>query len=329
MALIFTLELADGSLLVSGELSSDTDTVTWSPAVTLVEGDVMCWSATPIDEHGLEGPPSDVACFSVELTNLAPTPPEIQTPEGGVVVASLVPTIRVLNGADPEDRTTQHRFEADTDPTFTSAQFQAGLVDSDPSGITEWTPEGAFAEDATVYVRVLCTDGVNNSEWASAQFLVSESNDAPSVPTLLDPADGVAMGEGMPLVTANSVDPEGSSVVHDFQVMDLRDSVIDAADAIEQGDESTTWIPAPLDEGNYQWTARARDADGMASEWAVPRTFVVGTPDQVEEPDLGGMIVNGKSEGCSCSSGARGSMQWVWFAAVLAAVGQRRKRPRP
>lgn len=329
VALIFTLELADGSLLVSGELSSETDTVIWSPAVTLVEGDVMCWSATPIDEHGLEGPSSEVACFSIELTNLAPTVPVIQTPESGAVIASLAPTIRVLNGADPEDRTTQHRFEIDTDPTFTSADLQTALVDTDPAGTTEWSVESAFAEDAIVHVRVLCTDGVNNSEWASTQFLVSETNDPPGIPTLLDPADGVPMGEGMPLVTANSVDPEGSAVVHDFKLMDLRDAVIETGDAIEQGDDSTIWVPSALEEGNYQWTARARDADGNASEWAVPRSFVVGTPDQVEEPELGGMIVNGKSEGCSCASGGRGSAQWVWLVGVLAVVAQRRKRLRP
>ena len=149
------------------------------------------------------------------------------------------------------------------------------------------------------------------------------------IPTLLDPADGVPMGEGMPLVTANSVDPEGSAVVHDFKLMDLRDAVIETGDAIEQGDDSTIWVPSALEEGNYQWTARARDADGIASEWAVPRSFVVGTPDQVEEPELGGMIVNGKSDGCSGASGGRGSAQWVWLVGILAVVAQRRKRLRP
>ena len=184
VALVFTLELADGSLLVSGELSSETDTVIWSPAVTLVEGDVMCWSATPIDEHGLEGPSSEVACFSIELTNLAPTVPVIQTPESGAVIASLTP-IRVLNGEDPEDKSTQHRFEIDTDLTFRAPSRPHSWTPTQPArpsgpwtGRLPKTPSFTFA---------CCAPMASTIGVGIHQFLVSETNDRAFPPCLIRP----------------------------------------------------------------------------------------------------------------------------------------------
>jgi len=145
---------------------------------------------------------------------------------------------------------------------------------------------------------------------------------------LLDPSEGVSFGEDMMLVTTNSTDPEGGVVVQDFQVRDLRDSVIAEALSVEQGEDNTQWSPGTLEEGRYQWTSRSLDDEGAESEWAEPRSFVVGTPDLVEEPELGGMVTGPKAEGCSCATqrAPRGALVWLFFA--VAAVAQRRKRPR-
>jgi MYXO-CTERM domain-containing protein len=324
----FSLALADGSFLISDERLGSEETVRWLPPIVPVEGDELCWNAVAIDEHGLSGPESETACFTIDLTNLAPTPPLLEAPADGGTVESLTPTIRVVNGEDPEGRPTQHRFELDTDPTFSSDQLQMATVDTDSTGVTTWTPDESYEEDAFVYLRVLCSDGTNNSEWTNGAFLLSATNNPPNVPVLLDPSEGVSFGEDMMLVTTNSTDPEGSAVVHDFQVRDLRDAVMAEAIGIEQGEENTQWSPGPLDEGYYQWTSRALDDEGTESEWAESRSFVVGTPDLIEEPELGGMVTGPKAEGCSCATqrSPRGALVWLFLAA--AAVAQRRKRPR-
>lgn len=329
VTLVFTLELPDGALLVSEERSSDTETVSWSPPVTAGDGEILCWTATPVDEHGLAGPSTEPACFTIDLTNLPPSAPEIESPLGADAVASRTPTIRVVNGVDPEDRGTQHRFEIDATDSFSSDALQTALIDSDASGITSWRPEAPFAEDTTVFVRVQCTDGASNSEWVSTQFLVSETNDPPSIPALMDPADGVSMGDGMLLVTANSTDPEGSPVLQEFRVLDLRDAIVAESEPVEQGDDTTEWAPGALDEGYYQWTARAVDATDVESDWAIPRSFVVGTPDQVEEPELGGMVADDKASGCSCATASSPHRSLgIWIAGILGLVLQRRKRLR-
>jgi MYXO-CTERM domain-containing protein len=325
---VFTLVLMDGTILISDERLGTDGTVTWTPPIAPVEGEEMCWSATAVDEHGLEGATSDTACFTLDLTNLPPSAPAIEAPGINGIAPSLTPTIRVINGEDPEGRSTQHRFELDLDETFSSDALQQAIVDSDPTGTTTWTAELPFEEDALVYVRVLCTDGTNNSDWTTGQFLVSEANNPPSIPVLLDPQDGVAFGEDMMLVITNSTDPEGSDVRHDFKVLDLRDGLIAETSDIEQGDETTEWSPGVLDEGHYQWTARAIDEEGEESDWADTRSFVVGTPDQVEEPDLGGMVSNGKSNGCSCSSSSQSPGHLVWAIGLIGLIAQRRNRPR-
>jgi MYXO-CTERM domain-containing protein len=281
-----------------------------------------------VDEHGLPGETSDTACFTIDMTNLAPSAPVVDAPTEGGFVDTLTPTIRVINGVDPEGRATQHRFEVDLDPSFTSDALMVGVVDSGGED-TSWTVESELTEDTWAYARVLCSDGTHDSEWVTTQFFVSATNDPPSVPVLLDPADGVSLGGEMSLVITNSVDPEGGVVLVDFEVRDLRDTVVAEAAALEQGEENSEWSPGALGEGYYQWTARGVDEDGEASEWAEIRSFVVGRPDHVEEPELGGTVVDSKEQGCSCTTPGSGSkMGAAWVLMLLGLVVQRRKMPR-
>jgi len=59
------------------------------------------------------------------------------------------------------------------------------------------------------------------------------------------------------------------------------------------------------------------------------RSFVVGRPDHVEEPELGGMVVDSKEQGCSCATSESGSrVGAAWLLMLLGLVAQRRKIPR-
>jgi MYXO-CTERM domain-containing protein len=329
VSVVFTLELFDGSLVVSGELPGEADTLSWSPSISFDDGDELCWWANAVDEHGLWGERSSIVCFTIDLTNLAPSAPVVDAPAEDGSVDTLTPTIRVTNGVDPERRATQHRFEVDLDPSFTSDALLVGVVDSGDDDSTSWTVESELEEDAWAYARVLCTDGTHDSEWVTTQFFVSATNDPPSVPGLLDPADGVSLGEEMSLVITNSVDPEGGVVLVDFQVRDLRDAVVAETRDVEQGEDTSEWIPGPLSEGYYQWSARGVDGDGEPSDWAETRSFVVGHPGYVEEPALGGTVMDPKEQGCSCTTAGSGPrVSAAWLLMLLGLVVQRRKMPR-
>jgi MYXO-CTERM domain-containing protein len=325
---VFAVVLADGSFALSDEIDGGEATASWSPSIAVYDDDEICWWANAVDEHGLWGESSDTACFTIDTTNLAPSAPVVDAPTEGGFVDTLTPTIRVINGVDPEGRATVHRFEVDLDPSFTSDALMVGVVDSGDAD-TSWTVESELMEDTWAYARVLCSDGTHDSEWVTTQFFVSVTNDPPSVPVLLDPADGVSLGEEMSLVITNSVDPEGGVVLVDFEVRDLRDTVVAEAAGLEQGEETSEWSPGALDEGYYQWTARGVDEGGEASEWAEIRSFVVGRPDHVEEPELGGMVVDSKQQGCSCTTPGSGSrVGAAWLLMLLGWVVQRRKMPR-
>jgi MYXO-CTERM domain-containing protein len=165
------------------------------------------------------------------------------------------------------------------------------------------------------------------SDWATTQFFVSESNHPPTVPVLQDPESGMSLGESDSLVVINSIDPEQSANTYDFRIMDLRDADAGSVDGVIEEEGSTAWAPDSLPEGYYQWMARAVDAEGLASEWASPSTFVVGTPDAVSEPEVGGEVTTEEDKGCGCAS-TRSSTLWVWFLpALFGWVRQRRKRP--
>ena len=312
---------------VSFGASMSSDVTVLDPWLLEVEdGDEHCWSVHAIDEHGLEGLASETACFRIETSDLPPTAPGFEAPTEGQI-STLTPEFVVTNGVDPEGSATTHLFEVDLSPTFDSEALQAAEVESGADGQTSWSPELPLEEDAWVHVRVLCSDGANDSDWAQAEFFVSATNDPPNVPVLLNPADGVGLSEGQFLEATLSVDPEGEEVTHDLMVMNLRDQVMAEASAIETDSDVVSWDPGVFEDGHYQWTSRAVDAGGVASEWAQSRSFYVGNPDYADQPELDGVQDYSKTEGCSCSQGpARG--QWAWWALGVLVLIQRRKRPR-
>ena len=324
--IIFTLVLADGTLISSSAIDPTEDVATWVPPIEGEDGEDFCWSAHAIDEHGLEGLSSETVCFSLDMTDLPPSAPDFEAPADGRI-DGLTPEFVLVNGLDPEGRATTHLFELDTSILFDSEALQTAVVDSGEDGTTRWTPEEPLEEDSLVYVRALCSDGTHDSDWTLAEFFVSAVNDPPSVPVLLNPADGVGLAAGQALEATLSVDPEGELVTHDMQVMDLRDLLVAEATAVEAEAEVVSWSPGELESGYYQWTSRAVDASGVESDWAEVRTFYVGSPDYADPSELDGTEVDPKGSGCSCSQGpAQG--QWIWWSLGVLGLLQRRKRPR-
>jgi hypothetical protein len=323
--IIFSLTLEDGSALDSVLIAGEDGLAHWTPSIVVEEEARFCWSAIAIDEHGLASAPSDVACFNIDPVNYAPSSPSIEAPID--TVDTLSPTLVVTNGEDPEGRETWHRFQLDTQASFGSESLQEAEVPSGDDGQTSWSVPFELSEDTMMYARVLCSDGDHDSDWVTTSFFVSVSNHPPSVPVLLDPADGIPLAADAAFVVTNSIDPEADPLHYEFQILDLRDGLVAEGLDIAQGEGTTQWLAEPLDEGHYQWTARAVDDGGEMSDFAAVRSFVVGNPSAVQEPDLGGMVGDPKAEGCSCSA-TTSPKPLVWIFLVLLGLVQRRKSPR-
>jgi MYXO-CTERM domain-containing protein len=329
-AMRYSIELQDesGAILDAGADLGATDGLAGLVAgATLVDGGFYCWTAFATDEEGLAGEPAE-ACFTVDVGNEAPSAPEILSPGDGASINTDIALIEVANGVDPEGNATWHIFELDTDPSFGSADFQSGLVASSDGGITSWET-GALLDNSMLHVRVACTDGGAVSAWAESSFGVNTTNDAPSVPTLQNPADGAAFADGDGFEIINSTDADGDAISYDFEVRNLNGELIEAAfDVAEDSVGITSWTPAALAPDLYLWTARAVDDIGLASDWASPNGFeVMGLDGDGEDGDrelggeLGGETGKDGVSGCACSqtsgSPARGMAIFIGLVGLL------------
>lgn len=300
--------------------------VSWSIDPAVVDGAELCWSAVAVDEVGLRSPPSEVWCFVVDVTNLAPSSPIFVRPVDGAVVADRAVVLQVDNGVDPEGRTTFLTAELDTEPTFDSSVLQRIERLSDPSGRTSWSPD-LLKEDTWYHARALTSDGAADSPWATITFFVNEANDPPGVPVLIAPEDGAELSGTATLVVGGPADPEGLPVTLIFEVQDAAGLVVATTSGVEVVGDSTAWTTTALPKGIYSWRARGVDSEGLEGDWSDPWTFrVVGVdelPNSRTVPDLTGPEVEEILLGCRCDSGGSGG---GLFLLVLALIPLRRRR---
>ncbi len=339
--LTYSFVLTDADAVVvdaAADIGGDGTTASWTPDVILTDGESWCWHAIAMDDEGLEGEPSEIACFLVDTANQAPSAPSIVSPEEGLSVATRTPEVVLTNGVDPEGRSVVHVFELDTDPSYGSDDNQTASLAAGEDGTTVWTPED-LVDNAWYFVRALASDGGAYSDWAESSFFVDTENEAPSIPTLMNPIDGAAFGDYESLEIVNSTDPDGDEITYDFRILAADGSIAQQADGIEQDPAgSTLWTPDPLDIGGYTWSARAVDAPGLASDWADEQSFDVGA---VEAGDTGGLLDTGVAGseapvpadwGCGCSSAsnttAPSRLMFPVVGMLLGLVGLRRRGAR-
>lgn len=306
-------------------LSATAGEVRFTTARALVDGETYCWYGEAMDPGGLTGPTSDRACFTVDLENDPPSSPLILSPADGGVLTDPLPEITVENGVDPEGRPTVHEFQLDAAPTFDSVSLQTATVSSGEGGTTAWTPTIALSEDQTWFVRVRCFDGAEYSDWAQASFSYGSggSEGAPTVPTLISPADGSEVESDLTFLVGAALDPEGDALSYEILVVDRSGAVVRSESGLVEGEDGQIdWAPEPLDAGVYSWTARAVDASGLTSSWASSWAFAVGSSGEGLEPDE----ETSKETGCACSSAAPpGPAAGAWGLLGLVLLAWRRR----
>ncbi|MCP4868225.1 MAG: PKD domain-containing protein [Proteobacteria bacterium] len=325
------VDLTVAVVVETGIVDIDGGFVDWSPLTDLTE-DAWHWvRARAVDEHGLAGDWSAVVSFLVTADDGAPSGLVILAPEDGSEVDTLSPTILAGGAVDPEGQPLVYELEVVTDdategvsvPEFEGTAAWDLAVDGIALPENRWATANARAGDP---------DGLW-SAYATSTFFVNSVNDPPSVPALLAPSDGAELSEQpIQLSVAWSTDPDEDALRYDLLL--AQDGVgfhtiegVDGGNALLDGAGEVT-LPAgiSLEAGSYEFSARAVDEHGLASDWAVAVVFTIPEGSVVTDPPAGDDDDAEEPPDCGCSTAASPESAAPLLLLLTTAGGRWRRR---
>lgn len=248
----------------------------WTVTVSLSNHATYYWRAIATDVHGAQTM-TPLRLFSVFTGNSAPTTPKAVSPINGITVTtSGTVTLSVEGSTDADGDALSYLFEIDTINTFDSSNRLASEPVPATSGTTNWKVNG-LVNKQHYYWRVKATDGRAQSDWAGGDFLMSTSNEPPSVPVVRNPGDRAWVSTPYPQLEVHaSTDPENDPIRYRFEV--YRDAGMQTLVASGITD-SLGWLStsALLDKTTHYWRVRAEDSAGGISAWSPTLTLFVST----------------------------------------------------
>lgn len=273
-------------------------TTTWMVSLDLMEDHTYYWRVRATDPDNLSGDWSSTGQFFVTTMNAVPEPPALVSPQNGTTMSSLRPDLVILNADDSDLDPLVYDWELATDDTF------ATIIDSGTDVAPQGAVNTAFAlaadltEDTTYCWRARSDDGQATSGYNTACFLVSETNGAPSVPTLNNPSATSSVATVNPVYSwAPSTDPEDDPITYEVEVMDSTGTVVATVTGVSG---TVTSMAGDLQNGGtYTWHARAVDRAGAMSAFSAANSFTVEAP--IDDPEV---VVNGG--GCQASGPGAG-----------------------
>ena len=217
------------------------------------------------DPDALSGDWSSTGQFFVTTVNAVPEAPALVSPQNGTTMANVRPELVILNADDSDLDPLVYDWELATDDTF------ATIIDSGTDVAPQGAVNTAFAlaadltEDTTYCWRARSDDGQATSGYNTACFLVSETNGAPSVPTLNNPSATSTVASVTPVYSwAPSTDPEDDPITYEVEVMDSTSTVV--ATLIGVSGTVTSMAGDLQNGGTYTWHARAVDRAGLVQK---------------------------------------------------------------
>ena len=311
----------------TGGVAEGVGTTSWTLSVSLAEDTWYWWRARSMGDDFLISPWSDVGRFFVTAENAPPGPPAVLAPQGEVVISDFTPDLVIFNGTDIDGDELTYDFQIATDESFEDIVDGIEGVPSGSAGpgptpasaqTSFWTVRVDLSEDTRYCWRARASDGTAVSDWVMACFVVSATNSAPTVPTLMNPGNNTDIQSVTPGFTwMPSTDPEGDAIRYRVEILDANDAVVQSEDGVVS---TTTILNVILTEGlSFKWRAKAIDAHGEESEWSEPFTFRVVVSTVGDD-----IIVSGSS--CSSNAGAAGSAGFLGLLAFAALLGLRRRR---
>lgn len=260
----------------SGVAQGENGNTEWTVPVDVVLDDntTYYWQSRACDEYG-ECSGWSTGWFFMNTANDVPTAPTLLSPANGSESVPQ-PELVVNNSTDVDLDDLVYHFEVDSAATFDSAAKQVSQAVSEGSGETSWTVPVVLEENKIYYWRVKANDGAADSAWMTmSTFFVNTSNDAPTVPVLMSPLNGVAVNTDTPELTIyESTDADGDALVYLYQVSS--DEAF--ADIVDEGQNSgLSWTVewALEEDAQYYWRASAVDEHGTGSGWSASASFRV------------------------------------------------------
>ncbi|MGD8913057.1 MAG: Ig-like domain-containing protein [Candidatus Thiodiazotropha sp.] len=245
----------------------------WVVEPLLQEDTYYYWRGRVSDEHGLTtlGP---ISGFFVNTANQAPSIPVISSPQSGSVIDELQVALVIQNSTDQDRDEISYIFEVDRAETFDSDELRVSMPIPETASETIWLLEN-LVEDATYYWRAKASDGAAESDWVVANFNISATNAAPTVPVILNPGNYAWVPTLQPTLSVNqSQDPDGDQLTYHFEL--YADAQLEQLLAEHQTKDTTWPLETPLtDNQRYYWRVRADDGNEGVSDWSAVSNFYV------------------------------------------------------
>jgi len=256
----------------------------WAVDTPLSNNTDYYWKAIATDEHGLSTE-TDSATFLIYIENTPPSVPAISFPETGAEVTAQDIDLTVINATDIDEDDISYFFEIDKVDTFDSADLVTSGEVLEGTTTTSWQVT-ALDDNTLYYWRVKASDGFADSTWVTGSFFVNTANDAPTTPTLRNPANEAWVDTLTPMLEVNaSIDADNDGITYAFEVYaDADIAMLVAQDQVE----AASWtVPVSLSDNTfYYWRARAVDEHGLSSTWMNLSSFFVNNDNIDNEPSI-------------------------------------------
>lgn len=234
---------------------------------------------TVVDSGGA-GSETTIALF-YNPTNNPPTLPVPQSPADGAVLTTLTPALTFIGAVDPDNDTLTYDIQV--------SQAGSGLPVVELKGLVAKSTQIQSAllselKENTAYtwrVRAVDEHGLAG-EWSLGQrFRIDVTNEAPSVPTLIAPVNGVAMrATEVGFVFGNVSDVDGDPLGVEFQLA-TDATFTDATSVTLKASEYAVHAPGEyvfhrsdlVEDTRYYWRIRLSDGD-TTGDWSLVGEFL-------------------------------------------------------
>ena len=210
-------------------------------------------TARTVDRAGNQSALTAPVAFIVDT--VPPASPVIQWPLQGAVLDTNQPTV---TGTAEASSTVEVRANGTLVGTLTTPL----------NGLWQFTPATPWNE-GTLTLVTLARDRALNASPLSTSVTITINSDAPTPPTIIQPADGAVLNDNTPQIRGIA-DPRVTVVV----------SVENAPIGTTLADASGNWQlegQTPLTEGPHTITAQATDASFQTSAPSLPRAITIDT----------------------------------------------------
>ena len=194
--------------------------------------------------------------------------------------------LSVFTALDPDGSDLTYRFvvwdaNPEESPDAEAIISASGMIPEGTMASMPIVPEDELLDNTQYWWRAWAHAGtVFGPPSELGDFFVNATQDCPTAPALLTPADGGFVTSFRPVfVVQNSTDADGDPILYWLVIYndaDLRSAIANSGVLPEDEGGTTTWQPDfdLLDHQEYWWRAKAIDAEGCESAFSEVRSFL-------------------------------------------------------